>query len=67
MRATARDAGRDPGALEVTRWGSIDLTAEDVAEHAAHGVNRLVVGPASADPSEQRDQLTAFAERLALR
>jgi probable F420-dependent oxidoreductase len=67
MRATARDAGRDPGALEVTRWGSIDLTAEDVAEHAARGVNRLVVGPASAELSGQLDQLSAFADRLALR
>jgi probable F420-dependent oxidoreductase len=67
MRATARDAGRDPSALEVTRWGSIDMTAADVAQEAAQGVDRLVVGPASADLSEQRDQLTAFAERLALR
>ena len=67
MRATARDAGRDPGALEVTRWGSIDMTADDVAREADQGVNRLVVGPASADLSEQRDQLTAFAERLSLR
>jgi probable F420-dependent oxidoreductase len=67
MRATARDAGRDPGALEVTRWGSIDLTAEDVAEHAARGVNRLVVGPASAELPGQLDQLSAFADRLALR
>ena len=67
MRATARGAGRDPGALEVTRWGSVDLTAADVAEHAGRGVDRLVVGLASADLSEQRDQLTAFAERLSLR
>ena len=67
MRATARDAGRDPGALEVTRWGSIDLTAEDVAEYAARGVNRLVVGPASPELSGQIDQLSAFADRLALR
>jgi len=67
MRATARDAGRDPGALEVTRWGSIDLTAEDVAEHAAHGVNRLVVGPASADLSGQLDQLSSSGDRLSLR
>jgi probable F420-dependent oxidoreductase len=67
MRATARDAGRDPGALEVTRWGSIDLTAEDVAEHAARGVNRMVVGLAPAGLSGQIDQLSAFADRLALR
>ena len=67
MRATARDAGRDPAALQVTRWGSIDLTAEAVAEHAAAGVDRLVVGPASADPAEQLDQLSAFAARVGLR
>jgi probable F420-dependent oxidoreductase len=67
MRATAREAGRDAGALEVTRWGSIDLTAEDVARHAAGGVDRLVAGPASADPAEQRDQLSALAERVGLR
>jgi alkanesulfonate monooxygenase SsuD/methylene tetrahydromethanopterin reductase-like flavin-dependent oxidoreductase (luciferase family) len=66
MRATARDAGRDPGALEVTRWGSIDMTADDVARHADRGVDRLVIGPASAKASEQRDQLSAFAGRLAL-
>ena len=42
------------------------MTAADVAELAARGVDRLVVGPASADLSEQRDQLTAFAERVAL-
>jgi probable F420-dependent oxidoreductase len=67
MRATARDAGRDPGALEVTRWGSIDLTAQDVAQHAARGVDRLVVGPSASDAAEQRDQLSAFADRLGLR
>jgi alkanesulfonate monooxygenase SsuD/methylene tetrahydromethanopterin reductase-like flavin-dependent oxidoreductase (luciferase family) len=44
-----------------------DLTADDVARHAAQGVDRLVVAPASAEASEQRDQLSAFADRLALR
>src|SRR5580658_8596458 len=67
MRAAARDAGRDPDALQVTRWGSIDMTADDVAQEAARGVNRLVIGPATADLPEQLDQLTALAERLALR
>jgi hypothetical protein len=43
------------------------MTAEDVALHADRGVDRLVVGPASADLAEQCDQLSAFAERLALR
>jgi probable F420-dependent oxidoreductase len=67
MRATARDAGRDPGALEITRWGSIDLTTEAVAQHAEHGVDRLVVGPSASQAAEQLDQLSAFAERLGLR
>jgi probable F420-dependent oxidoreductase len=67
MRATAREAGRDPDALEVTRWGSIDMTADDIAREAAHGVDRVVAGPASAHLAEQLDQLSAFADRLALR
>ena len=66
MRATASDAGRDADALEYTRWGSIDMTAADVEAHAARGTTRLVFGPASTDLSEQREQLSAFAERLKL-
>ena len=66
MRETARAAGRDPAALEYTRWGAIDMTADDVAAHAANGVTRLVVGPASTEESEQKDQISAFAARLAL-
>src|SRR5439155_14026533 len=66
MRETARAAGRDPAALECTRWGAIDMTADDVAAHAANGVARLVVGPASTDLSEQKDQISAFSARLAL-
>jgi probable F420-dependent oxidoreductase len=65
MRATARDAGRDPDALEVTRWAAADMTADDVAVYAAAGVNRLVV-PAAADPAEQQDQLSDFAARHGL-
>jgi alkanesulfonate monooxygenase SsuD/methylene tetrahydromethanopterin reductase-like flavin-dependent oxidoreductase (luciferase family) len=66
MRETARAAGRDPVALECTRWGTIDMTADDVAAHAANGITRLVVGPASTEESEQKDQISAFAARLAL-
>jgi probable F420-dependent oxidoreductase len=66
MRATARGAGRDPGALEVTRWGSIDLTADDVAAHAAQGTTRLVVGPSATDEAGQRAEISAFAGRLGL-
>jgi probable F420-dependent oxidoreductase len=66
--ATARDADRDADAvaLEYTRWGSIDMTAADVEAHAARGTTRLVFGPASTDLNEQREQLSAFAERLKL-
>lgn len=66
-RAAAVEAGRDPDALEYSRWGSIDMTAEQVEEYAAQGVTRIVVGAASADPGEQRDQLSAFADRFGLR
>ena len=66
MRATARDAGRDADALEYTRWGSIDVTAAGVDAYAELGVNRLVVAPTSADLDEQRDQLSALADRLKL-
>jgi len=64
MRETALAAGRDPAALECTRWGAIDATADDVAAHAESGTTRLVVSPASTDLSEQKDQLSAFAARL---
>lgn len=67
MRETARTAGRDAEALEYTRWGSIDLSREQVATHAANGVTRLVVAPAASDPAARRDELSAFAERHALR
>ncbi|MFI5935074.1 TIGR03619 family F420-dependent LLM class oxidoreductase [Actinoplanes sp. NPDC051494] len=58
-RSTA--AGRE---LEYTRFGSIDVTPERVAAYAAQGVTRIVVAAASTDLAEQRDQMTAFAERF---
>ena len=66
MRTTARAAGRDADVLQYTRWGAIDMSPEDVAAHAARGTTRLVVGPSSTDPVQQRDELSAFAERLGL-
>jgi hypothetical protein len=63
MRATARAAGRDADALEYTRWASIDMTGSDVDEFTAQGVTRLVAAPSSVDPSEQLDQIAAFAAR----
>ncbi|CAL9450140.1 hypothetical protein SUDANB95_02412 [Actinosynnema sp. ALI-1.44] len=67
VRSTAEAAGRDPDPLEYTRWGSIDMSVEQVESYAAQGVTRVVVSATSADPGEQRDQLSAFADRFALR
>jgi probable F420-dependent oxidoreductase len=61
MRATARDAGRDPDALEYTRWGSLDMDQSSVEAYAAQGVERLVVGTTSGDLDEQLRRLEAFA------
>lgn len=67
MRTTARQAGRDPSALEYTRWASIDLSPDDVAGFAAQGVVRLVVGGAALEPQQQLDEMSELAERVRLR
>ena len=54
--ASWRYFGRAPDKLS---WG-------EMAALAANGVTRLVVGPASTEESEQKDQISAFAARLAL-
>ncbi len=66
MRAAARDAGRDAGALQYTRWESIGMTAEDVEAHARNGTTRLVVSTTPGDLREQLDGISAFADRLGL-
>jgi len=63
---TATEAGRDPAAIEYTRWGSIDMPESAIEALAAQGVTRVVVSASSPDPAEQRDQLSAFAERFGL-
>ncbi|WP_246180746.1 LLM class flavin-dependent oxidoreductase [Nocardia ninae] len=63
-RTEAVAAGRDPGALEYTRWGSIDMPAERVDGLATEGVTRIVVG--STDPDNPFDELSRFAERFEL-
>ena len=67
MCTTAREAGRDAAVLEYTRWGAIDMSSESIDAQAANGVTRLVVGAAALDPRAQREELSAFAERLELR
>lgn len=59
-REAAVTAGRDPQALEYTRWGSPDLSEAQVAKLAAQGVTRIVISANSAD------DLPAIAERFGL-
>jgi probable F420-dependent oxidoreductase len=66
MRAAAREAGRDPAALEYTRWGATDMTLADVEARAELGVTRLVAGVSAADLDGQRAEISALAERLQL-
>jgi probable F420-dependent oxidoreductase len=66
MRAEAVAAGRDPSGLEYTRWGQIDMTADEVLARASEGVTRLVVGPGSTELTGMRDEMSAFARRVGL-
>ncbi|GII81147.1 LLM class F420-dependent oxidoreductase [Sphaerisporangium rufum] len=66
VRDSAAAAGRDPGALDYTRWGSMDITAERVETLAAQGVTRVVVSPTETDPARRQDEMSAFAQRFAL-
>ncbi len=67
MRQTAREAGRDPAALEYTRWESMSMSAAEAADLAGQGVTRVVVPAVSADLDEQLGEMSAFAARLGLR
>ncbi|HYM66655.1 MAG TPA: TIGR03619 family F420-dependent LLM class oxidoreductase [Patescibacteria group bacterium] len=67
MRSTAIAAGRDPDKLEVTRWGSTDMSFEKLEAYRAGGVTRVVVGAGSLDLPQSLDELSAFAERFKLR
>ncbi|WP_405166148.1 TIGR03619 family F420-dependent LLM class oxidoreductase [Nocardia sp. NBC_01499] len=63
-KSEAVAAGRDPEALQYTRWGSIDMPSERVEGLAAEGVTRIVIG--STDPDTQLDEMSRFAERFDL-
>lgn len=66
MRAEAAAAGRDPAALEYTRWGQIDMTPDEVQARASQGVTRLVVSPSSTERAGMQAELSSFAHRLGL-
>jgi Luciferase-like monooxygenase len=64
-RSTAAGAGRDPKALEYTRWGSIDMPVERVEAFVAQGATRIVVSPTTTEPDRQRAEMSTFVERVA--
>jgi probable F420-dependent oxidoreductase len=66
MRAEAAAAGRDPAVLEYTRWGQIDMTADEVQALAGQGVTRLVVSPGSTELAGMQAEMSSFAQRLGL-
>jgi hypothetical protein len=59
-------AGRDPAALEYTRWGQIDMTADEVQAQAGQGVTRLIVSPGSTELTGMQAEMSAFVRRLGL-
>jgi alkanesulfonate monooxygenase SsuD/methylene tetrahydromethanopterin reductase-like flavin-dependent oxidoreductase (luciferase family) len=67
MRTVARGAGRDADGLDVTRWGSMDMSCDDVDALAMGGATRIVVSATEIDPNAQREETSAFAERHKLR
>jgi probable F420-dependent oxidoreductase len=65
-RKAAAEAGRDPATLEYTRWGSADLSVEQVRQLEDRGVTRIVVNLAPGTADEQHGRMSKFAERFDL-
>ena len=62
MRAAADDAGRDPGAIELTLGGALaQLTDADVERAERFGATRMVLGTRAQDIAQACDELSAFA------
>ena len=62
MRAAAKDAGRDPDAIEITSGGGLDL--DTVRRYADLGVSRFIVPPLGFDLDTLRTQLGKFSENV---
>ncbi len=62
MRSAARDAGRDPDAIEVTAGGVFDL--DGVKRFADLGVSRVVIPPLGFDFETLKGALGAFADTV---
>jgi probable F420-dependent oxidoreductase len=62
MRRSAKDAGRDPSAIEVTAGGVMDL--DGVRRFADHGVDRIALPPLGFDLDTLREQLGRFSANV---
>ena len=62
MRTSAKDAGRDPDAIEVTAGGAMDL--DGVRRFGDLGVDRVVLPPLGWDLDTLREQLARFSENV---
>jgi probable F420-dependent oxidoreductase len=62
MRASAKDAGRDPDAIEVTAGGAMDL--DGVRRFGDLGVDRVVLPPLGWDLDTLREQFGRFSENV---
>jgi alkanesulfonate monooxygenase SsuD/methylene tetrahydromethanopterin reductase-like flavin-dependent oxidoreductase (luciferase family) len=62
MRRAAKDAGRDPDAIEVTAGGAMD--ADGAKAYADLGVDRLVIPPLGFDLDTLKEQLGHFADNV---
>jgi alkanesulfonate monooxygenase SsuD/methylene tetrahydromethanopterin reductase-like flavin-dependent oxidoreductase (luciferase family) len=62
MRAAAKDAGRDPDAIEVSSGGGLDL--DTVKRYADLGVSRFIVPPLGFDLDTLRTQLGRFSDTV---
>jgi probable F420-dependent oxidoreductase len=62
MRASAKDAGRDPDAIEITAGGVMDL--DGVRRFADMGVNRIALPLLGFDLDTLREQLGRLSEQV---
>lgn len=65
MRSAAADAGRDPDAIELSLLGVVGFTTpDDVKQAEEDGAARIVMGTASGDWPELKDQMSRTADAL---
>ena len=62
VRRAAKDAGRDPDAIELTAGGVMDV--DGVKRYADLGVDRVVIPPLGFDAETLRQQLGTFADNV---